>query len=80
MELTIRKQAIEAEYSVQIKLFISRVRLWKVTAPNANFEAGYLKAAVLRDKEGKIDVALESFIPSGRSTRKRGKCSERTLS
>ena len=65
MELTIRKQAIEAEYSVQIKLFYIPREIMESNRTECQFfEAGYLKAAVLRDKEGKIDVALESFIPS----------------
>ena len=65
MELTIRKQAIEAEYNVQIKLlYIPREIMESNRTECQFFEAGYLKAAVLSDKEGKIDVALESFIPS----------------
>jgi adenine-specific DNA-methyltransferase len=65
MELSVRKQAIEAEYSVQIKLlYIPREIMESNRTECQFFEAGYLKAAVLRDKEGKIDVALESFIPS----------------
>jgi len=65
MELTSRKQAIEAEYSVQIKLFYIPREIMESNRTECQFfEAGYLKAAVLRGKEGKIDVALESFIPS----------------
>lgn len=65
MELTTRKQAVEAEYNVQIKLlYIPREIMESNRTECQFFEAGYLKAAVLRDKEGKIDVALESFIPS----------------
>lgn len=65
MELTTRKQAIEAEHNVQIKLFYIPREIMESNRTECQFfEAGYLKAAVLRDKEGKIDVALESFIPS----------------
>lgn len=65
MELTIRKQAIEAEYKVQIKLlYIPREIMESNRTECQFFEAGYLKANVLKGKDGKVDVALESFIPS----------------
>lgn len=65
MELTIRKQAIEAEYGIQIKLFYIPREIMESNRTECQFfEAGYLKAAILRDKDGKFDVALESFIPS----------------
>lgn len=65
MELTIRKQAIEAEYSVQIKLFYIPREIMESNRTECQFfEAGYLKANVLKGKDGKVDVALESFIPS----------------
>lgn len=65
MELSVRKQAIEAEYSVQIKLlYIPREIMESNRTECQFFEAGYLKANVLKGKDGKVDVALESFIPS----------------
>jgi DNA modification methylase len=65
MELTIRKQAIEAEYNVQIKLFYIPREIMESNRTECQFfEAGYLKANVLKGKDGKVDVALESFIPS----------------
>jgi hypothetical protein len=65
MELTTRKQAIEAEYNIQIKLFYIPREIMESNRTECQFfEAGYLKANVLKGKDGKIDVALESFIPS----------------
>ncbi len=65
MELTIRKQAIEAEHNVQIKLFYIPREIMESNRTECQFfEAGYLKANVLKGKDGKVDVALESFIPS----------------
>jgi len=65
MELTTRKQAIEAEHNVQIKLFYIPREIMESNRTECQFfEAGYLKANVLKGKDGKVDVALESFIPS----------------
>ena len=65
MELTTRKQAIEAEHNVQIKLFYIPREIMESNRTECQFfEAGYLKANVLKGKDGKLDVALESFIPS----------------
>ncbi len=65
MELSVRKQAIEAEHNVQIKLFYIPREIMESNRTECQFfEAGYLKANVLKGKDGKLDVALESFIPS----------------
>jgi len=65
MELTLRKQAIEAEYGMQIKLvYIPREIMESNRTECQFFEAGYLKAKILKSRDGKIDVELENFIPS----------------
>jgi len=65
MELTLRKQAIEAEYGIQIKLvYIPREIMESNRTECQFFEAGYLKAKILKSRDGKIDVELENFIPS----------------
>lgn len=65
MELTVRKQAIEAEYGMQIKLvYIPREIMESNRKECQFFEAGYLKATILKSRDGKVDVGLENFIPS----------------
>lgn len=65
MELTLRKQAMEAEYGIQIKLvYIPREIMESNRTECQFFEAGYLKAKILKSIDGKIDVELENFIPS----------------
>ncbi|HQB50119.1 MAG: site-specific DNA-methyltransferase [Candidatus Cloacimonas sp.] len=65
MELAIRKQALEAEYDITIKLkYIPREIMENNRTECQFFEAGYLSAEIIKGKEGKIDVALKNFIPS----------------
>jgi len=65
MELTIRKQAFESEYGVQIKLiYIPREIMESNRTECQFFEAGYLKASILKSKDGKLDIVLDNFIPS----------------
>lgn len=65
MELTVRKQALEAEYGIQIRLiYIPREIMESNRTECQFFEAGYLKAKILKSKDGRIDVELENFIPA----------------
>lgn len=65
MELTIRKQAFESEYGIQIKLiYIPREIMESNRTECQFFEAGYLKVKILKSKNAKIDVELDNFIPS----------------
>lgn len=65
MELSVRKQAIEAEYDIQIKLYYIPREIMESNRTECQFfEAGYLKASVIKNKDGTIDVSLDDFIPS----------------
>lgn len=64
MELALKKQAVEAETGLTIRLkYIPR----EIMEPNRSeaqfFEAGFLEAKVL-ELEGKIDVELVRFVPA----------------
>jgi len=64
MELALKKQAVEAETGVTIRLkYIPR----EIMEPNRNecqfFEAGYLEAKAVR-KANKVDVELAHFAPA----------------
>lgn len=65
MELALKKQALEAEHSITIKLkYIPREIMENNRTECQFFEAGYLNAEIIKGKEGKIDVALKNFIPA----------------
>ncbi|HOC95363.1 MAG TPA: site-specific DNA-methyltransferase [Candidatus Cloacimonadota bacterium] len=65
MELTVRKQAIETQYGMHIKLVYIPREIMEINRTECQFfEAGYLKVKILKSKDGKIDVELENFIPS----------------
>lgn len=65
MELALKKQALEAEHSITIKLkYIPREIMENNRTECQFFEAGYLNAEIIKSKEGKIDVALKNFIPA----------------
>lgn len=65
MELALKKQSLEAEFGIIIKLkYIPREIMENNRTECQFFEAGYLNAEIIKSREGKIDVALKDFIPS----------------
>lgn len=65
MELTVRKQAVETENEIKIRLFyIPREIMESNRSECQFFEAGHLKARIIKSRDGKYDVELEDFIPS----------------
>ncbi len=65
MELVMKKQALELEHGIEIKLkYIPREIMESNRTECQFFEAGYLKAEIKQSRDGKIDIYLVDFIPS----------------